>query len=159
MSASGCRTIGLIGVLLGGAVAAQADFCADLEVVLESAQDGFAAVRGELVSRHEDPLSDTRVLWQCAQALTGAHTCEVEWLRQTYSYSTFWHKQDEESNAEVFAALTDLLTDCGLSRKQTSKSGRSLWFVLEGESNLDVILAYNARRVRLSVSTSGFPNP
>lgn len=159
MSGCGVRTLFLMGLLVGGAGSAQADFCEDLEVILDSAEDGFAAVRGELVSRHQDALSDTRVIWQCTQALTGAHTCEVEWLRQAYTYNTFWHKQNEEANAEVFRALTELLGDCGLAQKEISKSGRSIWFVIEGETNLDIILAHNDKRVRLSFTTAGFPNP
>ena len=153
------RALSLVGLLVGGSAAAQADFCDDLRVIIDAAEDGFTAVRGELVSRHVDPLSDTRVLWPCTVALTGARTCEVEWSRQAYTYNTFWHKKDEEANAEAFAALQELLEGCGLARKATSKSGRSLWLVIEGEDNLDVILAYNARRVRLSFTTSGFPNP
>ena len=159
MSSGGCKVIGVIVFLIGLSSAGQADFCEDLEIILDSAQDGFGEVRGELISRHLDPLSDTRVIWQCTLALTGAKTCEVEWRRYSYSYNTFWHKQSEEANAEAFAALAELLDGCGLIRKQASKSGRSLWFVVEDETNLDIVLAHNDRRVRLSCTTSGFPNP
>ena len=153
------RILGLTSLLVSGAGIAWADFCKDLEVVLESARDGFSAVRGDLVSRHQDPLSDTRVIWQCTQALTGAQTCEVEWLRQAFTYNTFWHKQDEQTNAATFQALTELLVGCGLMQKQTSKSGRSALYGSEGQTDLDIVLAYNSRRVRLSVTASGFPNP
>jgi hypothetical protein len=159
MSRRGCKVIGLIVLMIGVSSVGQADFCEDLEVILASAQDGFGEVRGDLISRHVDPLSDTRVVWQCTLALTGAETCEVEWRRQTYSYNTFWHKQSEEANAEAFAALEELLGGCGLTQKEASKSGRSLWFVSGDETNLDVILAHNDRRVRLSFTASGFPNP
>jgi hypothetical protein len=146
-----------VGLSLPGVV--QADFCADLDSVLESAASGFAAVKGELISDHQDALSDTRVVWQCTLALTGANTCEVEWFRQAFTYNTFWHKQTEEANAASFEALRELLLGCGLSEKETTKSGRSIWFVIEDRENLDVILTLNARRVRLSLTTSGFPNP
>ena len=74
--------------------------------IVDSARDGFTAVRGELVSRHVDPLSDTRVIWQCTlAALTGAQTCEVEWRRQAYTYNTFWHKQGEEDQCRDFSRL------------------------------------------------------
>ena len=159
MSRGGIEILGLIVLLVGGARSAPAEFCEDLEVILDSANGGFAGVRGELVSRHQDPLSDSRVVWQCSLALTGAKTCEVEWQRQAFSYNTFWHKPSEEANAEAFQALTELLSGCGLIQKDASKSGRSLWFVIENETNLDIVLAYNSRRVRLSFTTSGFPNP
>lgn len=147
---------GLLIFLAGGA---QAEFCEDLEEILTSANDGFKAVRGDLISRHQDPLSDTRVLWQCTLALTGAKTCEVEWLRQAFTYNTYWHKQGEEGNTEAFEALIELLTGCGLMQKQASKSGRSLLYESDAEPELEIVLAHNARRVRLSVTASGFPNP
>lgn len=155
----GFRALALLLFLVGGPTAARADFCEDLNVVLASAKDGFSAVRGELVSKHLDPLGDSRVVWQCTLALTGTKTCEVEWRLQAFTYNTYWHKQDEEANAETFEALTELLTGCGLAKKETSKSGRSIWYVIENEENLDAILAYTARRVRLSFTTAGFPNP
>jgi hypothetical protein len=148
-----------MGLLVGGAGPSQADFCEDLGVILDSAEDRFAAVRGELVSQIEDTLSNTRILWQCTLALTGANTCEVEWLRQAYTYNTYWHKPSAEANAETFQALEELLVGCGLAKKETSKSGRSLWFVVEDETNLEIILAHNAKRVRLSFTASGFLNP
>jgi len=153
------QIIGLFVLLCGGARIAPADFCENVEAIVESAKEGFVGVRGELVSQHQDPLGNTRAIWQCTLALTGAQTCEVEWQRQAFTYNTFWHKQSEEANSEAFQALTELLSGCGLTRKATSKSGRRLLFVLEDETNLDVTLARNARRVRLSITTSGFPNP
>ena len=153
------RVLVLVSSLAGAAETLKADFCEDLDVVLESAEDGFVAVRGELVSNHQDPLSDTRVVWQCTHILSGARTCEVEWLHQAFSYNTYWHKQDAETNTQAFEALEELLSGCGLESRQTSKSGRSRLYGVEGETNLDITLAYNKRRVRLSFTTSGFPNP
>lgn len=153
------RFAGVMVLLLVGVGAARAEFCEDLSLIVDSAPDGFATVRGDLVSRHQDPLSDTRVVWQCTLALTGAQTCEVEWLRQAYTYNTFWHKHDEEANTEVFRAVSELLEGCGLAEKQTSKSGRSALYAIEDVENLEIILARNARRVRLSFTTLGFPNP
>jgi hypothetical protein len=145
--------------LMGGRAPVLGDFCEGLDAILESAETGFSAVRGDLISELQDPLGGTRVLWLCTQVLIGAKTCEVEWMRQAFSYNTYWHKQDERGNEEAFEALVELLNGCGLSAKEESKSGRSIWFVAEGQENLDVVLAYNARRVRLSMTTSGFPYP
>ena len=149
----------LVGLVILGSGSAHSDFCGDLATIRQSAVDGFSGARGELVSRHVDPLSDTRVVWQCALVLTGVRTCEVAWQKQAYTYNTFWHKKDEQANAETFEALQVLLDGCGLIRKGRSRSGRSIWWIVEGEDNLDITLAYNARRVRLSLSTVGFPNP
>lgn len=159
MPCRGLRMVVLVAFLSSPVAMARAEFCEDLERVLDSAADGFSEVRGDLVSEQVDPLSNTRVVWQCTLALTGAQTCEVEWHRQAYSYNTFWHKQDEGANTATFAALTELLTGCGLSQKSSTRSGRSLWFVRAGDSNLDLVLAHNGRRVRLSITTSGFANP
>ncbi len=155
----GLRALGWMALLISGAGFAQADFCEDLEVLVASSSEGFSAVRGDLVSQHQDPLSDTRVVWQCTLALTGVHSCEVEWRQQAFTYNTFWHKQGVEANAGAFQAVTELLVGCGLRMKQTSKSGRSVLFESEAKPDLEVILAYNSRRVRLSLTASGFPNP
>lgn len=137
----------------------RAEFCEDFDTILEAAAQGFAEVKGDLVTQHQDALSDTRVIWECTLALTGAKTCEVEWFRQAFTYNTYWHKETPEANQASFEALEELLVACALTEKKRTSSGRSIWYFREGLENLDVILAYNNRRVRLSLTTSGFPNP
>ena len=44
----------LVGLLVSGAGSARADFCEDLQAILDGAKDGFAAVRGERISRRRD---------------------------------------------------------------------------------------------------------
>ena len=160
MTSHGLR-VGLLWVLLLAtlAIAASADFCEDLQKVVDSSRQGFAEVRGELVSDLVDPLSDRRVVWQCNSAFAGAKTCEVEWHRQAHAYNTFWHKQDEEANTATYEALVELLEGCGLSRKQTSRSGRSLWLISADNADLEIVLARNTRRVRLSFTVAGTLNP
>jgi len=149
----------LFALLLVGAVPARAEFCEDLSVILDSGKEGFAAIRGELITRHEDPVSDMRMVWQCQKMLPGANTCEIDWFRQAYNYTAFWHRASLEAHAQAFAALDELLGGCGLTKKQTSKTGRSIWFKAEEAVDLDVVLAYNVNRVRLTFTASGFPNP
>ncbi len=149
----------LSGLLVGSLAVAQTEFCDDLQTILATADDGFTAVRGELITQHLDVLSDQRVLWECTHTLSGVRTCEVEWFRQAFTYNTYWHRQGEEGNADVFEALTELITGCGLVRKASSRSGRSHWFVIEDHPGIDITVAYNSRRVRFSCAASGFPNP
>lgn len=138
---------------------AKADFCEEFNGIVATAEEGFAEFRGELVTSHIDPVSDTRVVWECLQALPGADRCEVEWLRQTYSYTLHWLRPGLEAHQEVFAAVRELLAGCGASERQVSKSGKSIWLVVDGQENLDVVLTYNSNRVRLSLSVIGFQNP
>jgi hypothetical protein len=149
----------LLIAFVGSKAVDSADFCQDLERVLESSQEGFAAVRGDLVSDLVDPLSSRRIVWQCTQVFSGAKTCEVVWHRQTYTYSSFWHKVDETANVATFDALSELLTGCGLDRQESSKTGRSQWFTAQGQAGLEIVLARNARRVRLSFTAEGYPGP
>ena len=137
----------------------RAEFCQDLERIVAAAGDGFAELREELITNHVDPVSDTRVVWRCLPALPGANRCEVEWLRSTYTYQLLWLRATLEAHAETYAAVKALLVGCGVSEKQVSKSGKSTWFVLESRDDLDIVLAYNLNRVRLSISVVGFPNP
>ena len=151
--------LGLIFLIATSIDPAKADFCEDFELIVATAADGFAEFRGELVTSHVDPVSDTRVVWECLQGLPGADRCEVEWLRQTYTYTLLWLRLDLETHKEVFAAVRELLAGCNAMEKQVSKSGKSVWLVLDGQESLDIVLAYNSNRVRLSLSVVGFQNP
>lgn len=150
---------GLTLLITMGIDSARADFCEDFELIVATAEDGFAEFRGELVTSHVDPVSDTRVVWECLLGLPGADRCEVEWLRQTYTYNQMWLRPTLEAHAEVFSAIRELLAGCSAMERQVSKSGRSVWLVLDGQERLDIVLAYNSNRVRLSLSVVGFQNP
>lgn len=137
----------------------RADFCEDLDLVVASAGEGFRQVRGELVTGHVDPLSDTRVLWECGSGLPGVDRCHVEWQRQTFTYGVQWLGPNLEALEQEFEAVKELLAACGATEKQPSSSGKSIWYVIEGHEDLDIVLAYNSNRVRLSVSAIGYFNP
>ena len=158
---SGAKTVAfaLMLMLAVGVSPTKADFCEDFELVVATAEEGFAEVRGDLILSHIDPISDMRVVWQCLKGLPGADRCEIEWLRQTYTYQVLWLGPNLEAQAEAFAAVRELLAGCGATEKQISKSGQSIWLVLDGQEDMDIILAYNSNRVRLSFSVIGFPNP
>lgn len=151
--------VGLILLIAMGVDPAKADFCEEFELIVATAEDGFAEFRGELVTSHVDPVSDTRVVWECLQGLPGADRCEVEWLRQTYTYTVLWLRPDLETHKEVFAVVRELLAGCGATERQVSKSGKSIWLVVDEQEHLDIVLAYNSNRVRLSLSVVGFQNP
>lgn len=138
---------------------AKANFCEEFDRIVATAGKGFTEFRGELVTSHVDPVSDTRVVWECLQSLPGADRCEVEWLRQSYTYTLHWLRPDLEAHEEAFAAVRELLAGCGAFEKQVSKSGKSIWLVIDGQENLDIVLTYNSNRVRLSLSVVGFQNP
>lgn len=159
MKIPGRRIASLTALALLSASMVGAEFCEDLEKVAASSADGFEDVRGDLVSDIVGPLSDTRVVWQCTLAFAGVRTCEVVWHQQAFTFNTFWHKTDEPTNDATFAALSELLEGCGLRRQQVSRSGRSQSFVHHEIDNLEIVLARNTRRVRLSLTAAGFPNP
>ena len=127
--------------------------------ITDAAPVGFRDLRGEQISSHVDPVSDLRVVWQCLQGLLGANRCEVEWSRQTYTYQVLWLEANLEEHEKVFEAVEELVTGCGATVKKASKSGQSIWLTVEGQKDLDIVLTYNANRVRLSFSVIGFPNP
>ncbi len=137
----------------------RADFCEDLGQVVASADEGFRQVRGELVTGHSDPLSDTRVLWECRSGLPGADRCQVEWQRQTFTYRAMWFGPDLEALQRKYEAVRELLAACGVTERQSSKTGKSLWYVIAGQDEIDIVLAFNSNRVRLSVSAIGYFNP
>lgn len=151
--------VGSIVLIAMSAGPAKAEFCEEFNGIVATAGEGFAEFRGELVTGHVDPVSDTRVVWECLRALPGADRCEVEWLRQTYSYTLHWLRPDLEGHQEAFSAVRELLAGCGATERQVSKSGKSIWLVVDGQENLDVVLTYNSNRVRLSLSAVGFQNP
>lgn len=148
--------------MLGGSGAEdprEPEICEDFTAIIQSSADGFEALRGEQITRHEDPVGDTRVLWQCTRMLPGANACEIEWSRQTFTYQAFWHRQNLDAHAEVFEALEELLGVCGVQPRKRSDSGKSLWLRVDDTTDLDVVLAYNINRVRLSFARIGFQNP
>jgi len=151
--------LGLILLIAMGIDPAKADFCEEFDGIVATAGEGFTKFRGELVTSHVDPVSDTRVVWECTQGLPGADRCEVDWLRQTYTYTVLWLRPDLEANKEAFAAVRELLAGCGATERKVSKSGKSIWLVVAGKERLDIVLAYNSNRVRLSLSVVGFQNP
>jgi hypothetical protein len=151
--------IGLMALLVVGVTASRAEFCEDFDAIVAAAPKGFSQVRGERLSSQVDTTSDTRTVWQCSQGLPGVDRCEVEWMHQTYSYTVHWLRPTGEAHAEVFTAVRELLASCGAQEKETSRSEKSVWLVLEERDTLDIVLTYNSSRVRLSVSAIGFPNP
>ena len=80
-------------------------------------------------------------------------------------YGTLWlmHRSDaqdaQDAQEETFNAVRALLQGCGAVEKGSSKSGKSLWYRVGNRESLDIVLAYNINRVRLSISVVGFPNP
>ena len=135
------------------------EICADFTAIVEGSAREFEGVRGELISQHLDPLSDTRVVWRCSRVPTGANSCEVEWTDQTLSYHAYWNRESPEETQRVFEALAELLTACGFEMRQSSKSGKSLWIVQPGDSDLDITLAHSNHRTRLTFSRLGVPAP
>ena len=148
-----------MGLLAIGVGQVRADFCEYFGRISEAAPEGFRDLRGEQISNHIDPISDSRVVWECLQGLPGADRCEVEWRRQTYTYQVLWLGAELEVHEEIFEAVKELVAGCGATEKRISKSGQSIWFIVESQNDLDIVLAYNANRVRLSFSVIGFPNP
>ena len=155
----GIVALGLVGLLVVGVGQVGADFCKDFGHISAAASVGFRDLRGEQISSHIDPVNDLRVVWHCLQGLPGANRCEIEWLRQTYTYQVLWLEANLEEHEKVFEAVEELLIGCGAKVKKASKSGQSIWFIVEGQEDLDIVLAYNTNRVRLSFSVIGFPNP
>ena len=156
---TGILAIGLVGLLAVGVGRIEADFCEDFGHISAAASAGFRDLRGEQISSHIDPVNDLRVVWQCLQGLPGADRCEIEWLRQTYTYQVLWLAANLEEHERVFEAVEELVIGCGAMVKKASKSGQSIWFIVEGQEDLDIVLAYNTNRVRISISVIGFPNP
>lgn len=156
---TGILALGLVGFLAVGVGQIEADFCEDFGNVSAAASAGFEDLRGEQISNHIDPVNDLRVVWQCLEGLPGANRCEIEWLRQTYTYQVLWLEANLEEHEKVFEAVEELVIGCGAKVKKASKSGQSIWFIVEGQEDLDIVLAYNTNRVRLSFSVIGFPNP
>ena len=163
------RAFGVITLVLGllapghrlGASTAEAkpEICKDFSEIVAASAHEFEGFRGELISQHVDPLSDTRVVWRCIRVLTGANACEVDWTDQTLSYQAFWNRQSAEQSEQVFGALTELLTSCGFELREISKTNRSLWLIRPGEPDLDITLAHNNHRTRLTFARLGVPAP
>jgi hypothetical protein len=150
---------GLMALFVMSGTPSRAEFCEDFSTIVAAAPEGFSQIRGERLSSRVDTTSDTRTVWQCSQGLPGVDRCEIEWLHQTFTYTVHWLRPTLEAHAEVFAAVRELLASCGAREKKVSSSGKSVWLVLEGREALDIVLAYNSSRVRLSLSAIGFPNP
>jgi hypothetical protein len=87
-----------------------AEFCEELAAVAAASADGFAALRGERLSSHVDPVSEMQVLWRCRHALPGADRCEVRWARQAYTYELHWLGDDLQAHEREFRVVAELLT-------------------------------------------------
>ena len=142
-----------------GAASPGTDFCDDFSAVVDASADGFAPLRGERLTSHVDPINDMRVVWQCLKALPGADRCQVEWARQQFVFEVLWLGPNLEAHEKTFSAVRQLVADCGAGENEVSKSGQSVWFKDPGRPDLDVVLTYNANRVRLSFSVVGFQQP